>query len=62
MKEKLTILIMFLFTLIVLAIAWFLMQYIVEEYDLNGASGESTWSQLSSSPNFKINNPDLADS
>jgi hypothetical protein len=57
-KGKLAILIMILFTVIALAIAWFLMQHIVEEYDLGSASGNDlSGFSPSSSAALEIYNP-----
>lgn len=41
MKEKLTIIIVLLFTIIILVIAWFWLQNVIEEYDLDSPGEES---------------------
>jgi HAMP domain-containing protein len=45
MKEKFTIFIVLLFTIIVLVIAWFWLENVIEEYDIDRAMMENTITQ-----------------
>jgi len=45
MKEKLTIIIILLFTIIVLIFAWFWLENVIEDYDIDRASMDNTFYQ-----------------
>jgi succinate dehydrogenase hydrophobic anchor subunit len=45
MKEKLTIIIVLLFTIIVLIFAWFWLENVIEDYDIDRAMMENTFYQ-----------------